>query len=57
MVIETGNSILLPGNSAIEAIAITPDGKHVYVPSMPGSTSTLIASQRRTALISDPRSS
>jgi YVTN family beta-propeller protein len=35
MVIETGNSILLPGNSAIEAIAITPDGKHVYVPYLP----------------------
>ncbi len=140
MVVETGNSILLPGNSAVEAIAITSDGKHVYVPtgsndvavietagntiiktiavgssptgiavtpdgadvyvanqgcnsvsvvntasntvgdsvpvadpatyrlfrrrkvflsspSMPGSTSTLIASQLRTALISDPRSS
>ncbi len=43
MVIETGNSILLPGNSAIEAIAITPDGKHVYVPYLSNSDTFYVA--------------
>ena len=32
MVVENGNLILFPGHSTPEAIAITPDGKHLYVP-------------------------
>jgi hypothetical protein len=31
LVFGTGNSILLPGDSAVAAIAIIPDGKHAYV--------------------------
>jgi YVTN family beta-propeller protein len=32
LVFDTGNSISLPPFGAVNAIAITPDGKHLYVP-------------------------
>lgn len=32
MVVETGDLILFPENTGPEAIVITPDGKHLYVP-------------------------